>query len=136
MKIKNIHAREILDSKGHPTVEAEAVIENGTKALGQVPSGASTGSTEAVELRDGNSKRYNGKGVLKAVENIKTKVRDVLIGQDAYNQKKIDQLMIDADGTENKSKFGGNAIVAVSMAVCRAASRSQKIPLYQYFGQL
>ena len=136
MKIKNIYAREILDSKGHPTVEAEVILEDGIKAMGQVPSGASTGSTEAVELRDGDSKRYNGKGVLKAVENVKTKIRDVLVGQNAYNQKKIDQLMIDADGTENKASLGGNAIVAVSMAVCRAASLSQKIPLYKYFGQI
>ena len=136
MKIKNIHAREILDSKGHPTVEAEVTLEDGTMALGQVPSGASTGSTEAVELRDGDSKRYNGKGVLKAEANIKTKIKDVLIGQDAYDQKKIDQLMIDADGTENKGRLGGNAIVGVSMAVCRAAAKSQNIPLYQYFGEI
>lgn len=136
MKIKNIHAREILDSKGHPTVEAEVTLENGIKALGQVPSGASTGSSEAVELRDGDSKRYGGKGVLKAVENVKGPIKKLLVGQDAYDQKKIDQLMIEADGTENKSKLGGNAIVAVSMAVCRAAARSQKIPLFQYFGQL
>ena len=136
MKIKNIHAREILDSKGHPIVEAEVILEDGIKALGQVPSGASTGSSEAVELRDGDPKRYNGKGVLKAVTNIKDPIKKLLVNQDAYDQKKIDQLMIDADGTENKSKFGGNAIVAVSMAICRAASRSQKIPLYQYFGEL
>lgn len=136
MKIKNIHAREILDSKGHPTVEAEVTLEDGIKALGQVPSGASTGSSEAVELRDGDSSRYQGKGVLKAVENIKGLIKEVLVGKDAYDQKKIDQLMIEADGTENKSKLGGNAIVAVSMAVCRAAARSQKVPLYQYFGQL
>ena len=125
MKIKNIHAREILDSKGDPTVEAEVTLEDGISALGQVPSGASTGSTEAVELRDGDPKRYNGKGVLKAVENVKTKIKDILIGKDAYNQKKNDKLMIDADGTENKASLGGNAIVAVSMAVCRAASLSQ-----------
>ncbi len=136
MKIKNIYAREILDSKGHPTVEAEVTLADGTMALGQVPSGASTGSTEALELRDGDPKRYGGKGVLKAVENIKTKIKDVLVGEDAYDQKKIDQLMIKADGTEDKSKLGGNAIISVSMAVCRAAARSQKIPLYQYFGQL
>lgn len=136
MKIKDIHAREILDSKGHPTAEAEVTLENGIKALGQVPSGASTGSTEAVELRDSDSSRYQGKGVLKAVENIKGPIKKLLVGQDAYDQRHIDQLMCDADGTENKAKLGGNAIVAVSMAVCRAAARSQKIPLYQYFGQL
>ena len=136
MKIKNVHAREILDSKGHPTVEAEVTLEDKTKALGQVPSGASTGTTEAVELRDNDPKRYNGKGVLKAVENIKGPIKKLLVGKNAYNQTKIDQLMIELDGTENKAKLGGNAIVAVSMAVCRAASRSQKKPLYQYFGEL
>lgn len=136
MKIKNLYAREILDSKGHPTVEAEVVLEDGTMALGQVPSGASTGMTEAVELRDGDLARYQGKGVLKAIENVKGPIKKALLNQDAYNQQKIDQIMIEADGTENKSKFGANAVIGVSMAICRAAARSQKIPLYQYFGQL
>ncbi|MFC1710972.1 phosphopyruvate hydratase [Patescibacteria group bacterium] len=136
MKIVNLHARQILDSKGLPTVEAEVTLENGIKALGQVPAGASTGSTEAVELRDGDKSRYFGKGVLKAVENIKGPIKDALIGQDAYLQEKIDELMIKIDGTDNKENLGANSIVAVSMAVCRAAARSQKTPLYKYFGQL
>ena len=136
MKITNVFAREILDSKGIPTVEAEITLEDGIKALGGVPSGASTGKTEAVELRDGDKERYHGKGVLKAVENIKGPLKNALIGQDAYDQKMIDKIMIDLDGTENKASLGGNAIVGVSMAVCRAAARSQKIPLYEYFGRL
>ncbi len=136
MKILAVHAREILDSKGVPTVEAEVTLENGIKALGGVPSGASTGEAEALELRDGDKGRYFGKGVLKAVENIKGPIKEALVGQDAYDQKKIDQIMIDLDGTENKSKLGGNAIVGLSMAICRASARSQKIPLYQYFGEL
>ncbi|HUV46740.1 MAG TPA: phosphopyruvate hydratase [Candidatus Bathyarchaeia archaeon] len=136
MKIKNVYAREILDSKGHPTVEVEVALEDGITALGQVPSGASTGITEAVELRDGDIKRYQGKGVLKAIKNVKTIIKDLLVGKDAYDQDKIDHLMIKADGTENKAKLGGNAIIAVSMAVCRAAARSQDKPLYQYFGEL
>lgn len=136
MKIKNVHAREILDSKGHPTVEAEVTLEDGTIALGGVPSGASTGSAEALELRDKDEKRYFGKGVLKVVENIKGPIRNALIGADAYDQRKIDQIMIDLDGTENKTNLGGNAVVGVSMAICRAAARSRKIPLYEYFGEL
>ncbi|MBL7159048.1 phosphopyruvate hydratase [Candidatus Microgenomates bacterium] len=135
-KIQSIKAREILDSRGNPTIEAEVILEDGTKTLAQVPSGASTGSNEVRELRDNDSSRYLGKGVLKAVENIKGPIKEVLIGQDADDQEKIDQLMIKADGTENKSNLGGNALVGVSMAVCRAAAKSQKIPLYQYFGQL
>jgi len=136
MKITNVFAREILDSKGVPTVEAEITLEDGTKALGGVPSGASTGEAEAVELRDGDKRRYAGKGVLKAVENIKGLINKALVGQDAYDQKLIDKIMIDLDGTENKAKLGGNAIVGVSMATCRSAARSQKIPLYDYFGKL
>lgn len=136
MKIKDIHAREILDSKAEPTIEVEITLEDGIKALGQVPSGASKGRNEAIELRDEDQSRYQGKGVLKAIANIKGPIKDLLVGRDAYDQKRIDQLMIEADGTENKSKLGANALVAVSMAVCRAAARSQKIPLYQYFGQL
>lgn len=136
MKITDLTAREILDSKGIPTVEAEVHLEDGCVALGGVPSGASTGSTEALELRDNDKQRYFGKGVLKAVENIKGPIREALLGQESSGQKEIDQIMIDLDGTENKSNLGGNAIIGVSMAVCRAAARSQKIPLYQYFGQL
>lgn len=136
MKIADISGREILDSKGYPTLEAEVTLEDGAKALGQVPSGVSAGASEAVELRDNDKNRYFGKGVLKAVENIKGPIREALVGQDADDQRGVDQLMIDLDGTENKAKLGGNAIIGVSMAICRAASRSQKIPLYEYFGQL
>jgi len=136
MKIKDVSAREILDSKGQPTVEAEVVLEDGIMALGGVPSGASIGEAEAVELRDGDKSRYFGKGVLTAIKNIRGQIKETLVGQDAYDQRKIDRLMIDLDGTENKSQLGGNAIVGVSMAVCRAAARSQKIPLYEYFGRL
>jgi enolase len=136
MKITAVTAREILDSKGYPTVEAEVKLEDGIIALGGVPSGASTGAAEALELRDGDKSRYFGKGVLKAIENIEGPIRETLVGQDAYDQRKIDKLLIDLDGTENKSKLGGNATTGVSMAVCRAAARSQKIPLWQYFGHL
>ncbi len=136
MKIVDVFAREILDSKGVPTVEAEVTLEDGVKALGGVPSGASTGEAEAVELRDGDKGRFAGKGDLKAVENIKGPIKNALVGQDVYDQRVIDKIMIDLDGTENKGKLGGNAIVGVSMAACRAAARSQKIPLYEYFGKL
>ena len=136
MKIKDLTAREILDSKGVPTIEAEVTLEDGIRALGGVPSGASTGEAEALELRDKDKSRYNGKGVLKAIENIKGPLKEALLGQDAYDQRGIDKIMIDLDGTENKNKLGGNAIVGVSMAVCRASARSQKIPLYEYFGIL
>lgn len=136
MKIVDITAREILDSKDEPTIEVEVTLENGTKALGQVPSGASTGANEAVELRDNDSGRYDGKGVLAAVSNVKGPIKKLLVGQDVKDQEKIDKLMIELDGTENKAKLGANAIIGVSMAVVRAAARAQKIPLYQYFGQL
>lgn len=136
MKITDLYAREILDSKGVPTVEAEVTLENGIKALGGVPSGASTGQAEALELRDGDQNRFFGKGVLKAIENIKGSIKNALLGEDADNQQAIDKIMVDLDGTENKSNLGGNAILGVSMAVCRAAARSQKIPLYEYFGLL
>lgn len=136
MKITNVHAREILDSKGVPAVEAEVTLEDGTVAMGGVPSGASTGAAEALELRDGDKSRYFGKGVLKAVENIKGPLKEALVGLDAYDQRAVDKAMIDLDGTENKNNFGGNAIIGVSMAVCRAAARSQKLPLYEYFGKL
>lgn len=136
MNIKKIHSREILDSKGHPTIEVEVVLEDGTLALAKAPSGASTGTNEANELRDGDFKRYAGKGVLTAVKNVNNKISKALIGKNAYNQEKVDQIMIDLDGTENKAKLGGNAIVAVSMAVCLAAARSQKKEAYQYFAEL
>jgi len=136
MKISTITAHEILDSNGKPTLEVEVRLEDGTRALGQVPSGASTGKFEAVELRDGDQSRYFGKGVLGAVENVNVKLNQLLVGQDASDQTNIDRLMIEADGTDNKANLGANAMVGTSMAVCRAAARSQKIPLYQYFGQL
>ena len=136
VKIKDLKAREILDSKGEPTVEAEVLLSDQTMAIADVPSGASTGSTEAFELRDGDKSRYFGKGVLKAVNNINSEIRKALINRDASNQQKIDQIMIDLDGTEYKKRLGGNATVAVSMAVCRAYAFSQKIELYEYFGQL
>ncbi len=136
MKIKQIKGREILDSKGQPTVEAEVILENNIKALGQVPSGASTGTSEVLELRDNDPKRYKGKGVLKAVANINGELNKLLFGKEVEEQEELDRLMIAADGTENKSRLGGNAIVAVSMAICRAAARAERIPLYQYIGRL
>ena len=136
MKIKKIEAYEILDSKSHPTVSVQVELEDGTVAISEVPSGASTGAAETLELRDGDPRRYNGKGVLKAVKNVNTEIRGLLIGKDACDQREIDMMMVDLDGTENKSRLGGNAVVGTSMAVCRSAAKSQKIPLYEYFGQL
>lgn len=136
MKIVNVHARQILDSRGYPTVEAEVTLEDGVKALGQVPSGTSTGAAEATELRDNNPDKYFGKGVLTAIENVKTHLKEILVGQDAYDQPAIDRIMIEADGTDNKARFGGNAILGCSMAICRATARSQNIELYEYFGKL
>jgi len=136
MKISDIHAIEILDSKGHPTVEVKVTLKDGSEAYGAVPSGASTGATEAHELRDGDESRFFGKGVIDAVSNVNTQIKDALIGQDSYDQAGIDQIMIDLDGTENKSNLGGNAIVGVSMAVCKAAAISQQKPLYKYFGEM
>ena len=134
-KIKKIIAREVLDSRGNPTVEAEVVTEDAiTSAI--VPSGASTGTYEALELRDGDKKRYNGKGVLKAVDNINKIISKSVVGMDCGNQKEIDELMIKFDGTENKSKLGANAILAVSMAVCKAGAASKKMPLYKYIADL
>lgn len=135
MKIAKIVGRQILDSRGNPTVEADVILEDGTLGRAAVPSGASTGTHEALELRDGDSPKYLGKGVLKAVESI-TKIAHVLIGKEVENQKEIDQIMIDLDGTENKSNLGANAILAVSLAAAKAAALSQKIPLYQYTGSL
>lgn len=133
MKIKNVIGREILDSRGNPTVEVEVILENGTIGRSSVPSGASTGEREALELRDGE-KRYNGKGVMKAVNNINGPLKDVVVGMDVYNQKEIDYAMIEADGTKNKSKYGANAILGVSMACLRAASNSKNMWLYEYMG--
>ena len=133
MKITDVVAREILDSRGNPTVEVDVYLEDGSMGRAAVPSGASTGEREALELRDGGS-RYLGKGVLKAVENANGPLRDVVIGMDAYDQRKIDYAMIEADGTETKSKYGANAILAISMAVLKASAISKKIPLYKYVG--
>lgn len=132
MKIKKIFAQEILDSRGNPTLEAEVTLEDGTVRWAAVPSGASTGKYEAVELRDGDAKRYNGLGVLKAVENVNKIIAPELIGMDASQQEKIDQKMIDLDGTRNKGKLGANAILAVSVAIARAEAVVEGKPLYEY----
>ena len=132
--IVNITAREILDSRGRPTLEAEVSLANGVAAIAQVPSGASTGSFEAHELRDGEKSRYGGKGVLKAVRNVHEKIFPVLKGVSALDQVLVDQLMIDRDGTANKAELGANAILGVSMAVAKAAALSLNLPLYRYLG--
>lgn len=132
--IETVHAREILDSRGNPTVEAEVILENGTQGRAAVPSGASTGENEAVELRDGDDRRYLGKGVLKAVENVNEKISYELEGLDALDQTLIDKTLLDLDGTENKSNLGANALLAVSMATARSAAAFQEMPLYRYIG--
>ncbi len=132
--IEQIWAREILDSRGNPTVEAEVILESGETGRAAVPSGASTGENEAVELRDGDEKRYLGKGVLQAVENINEKISYELEGTDALDQTLIDEMLIELDGTENKSNLGANALLAVSMATARAAALYQEMPLYRYIG--
>ena len=132
--IIDIHAREIIDSRGNPTVEVEAVLECGAMGRAAVPSGASTGQFEAVELRDGDKKRFLGKGVLKAVDNINDLIAPELEGYDAIDQRTIDNLMIEMDGTENKAKFGANAILGVSLSVAKAAANALEIPLYKYLG--
>ena len=132
--IEEVWAREILDSRGNPTVEAEVILEDGTQGRAAVPSGASTGENEAVELRDGDERRYLGKGVLKAVENVNEKIAYELEGLDALDQTLIDETLIALDGTENKSNLGANALLAVSMATARAAAAFQEIPLYRYIG--
>jgi len=132
--IANVYAREVLDSRGNPTVEVEVFLESGARGRAIVPSGASTGAYEAVELRDGDKSRYLGKGVLKAVENVNDIIAPELIGYDALDQVGIDNKMIELDGTPNKAKLGANAILAVSMAVARAASEALDIPLYVYLG--
>ena len=132
--IKSVHAREILDSRGNPTVEVEVWLEGGAHGRAAVPSGASTGAHEALELRDGDKGRYGGKGVLQAVEHVNKEIAQALIGLDALDQSRVDQVMIDLDGTTNKSKLGANAILGVSLAVARAAADSVKLPLYRYLG--
>ena len=132
--IENVIGREILDSRGNPTVEAEVTLIDGTVATGCAPSGASTGEFEALELRDGDKSRYLGKGVTKAVENINSVIADAIVGMDAFDTYAVDKAMIDADGTKDKSKLGANAILAVSIAVARAAAKSLDIPLYRFLG--
>ncbi|MET0396473.1 MAG: phosphopyruvate hydratase [Longimicrobiaceae bacterium] len=132
--IAEIRAREILDSRGNPTVEAEVILSNGILGRAAVPSGASTGEHEAVELRDGEPGRYGGKGVLDAVENVEEEIAPALHGIDAYDQVAVDRAMIELDGTENKARLGANAILAVSLATARAAARDCRLPLYRYLG--
>src|ERR1700730_3791010 len=134
MNIADIHAREILDSRGNPTVEADVALADGTIGRAAVPSGASTGEHEAVELRDGDDKRYLGKGTRKAAGNITKKIAPAITGMEAEQQSAIDHKMMELDGTPNKSKLGANAILAVSMAAARAAAHSQITPLYRYLG--
>jgi len=132
--IVDVVAREILDSRGNPTVEADVLIESGVMGRAAVPSGASTGSREALELRDKDATRYGGKGVLRAVEHINTEISEAIMGLDAQEQSFIDKTLLDLDGTENKSRLGANALLAVSMAVAKAAAEESGLPLYRYFG--
>jgi len=134
MQIESIKAREVLDSRGNPTVEVDCLLEGGIRGRSIVPSGASTGEHEALELRDGDKKRYLGKGVLKAIHNVNSVIAPALTGQDATLQSHIDQVMISMDGTKNKSKLGANAMLGVSMAVARAAAQSHQLPLFRYIG--
>jgi len=134
--IKNIKARQILDSRGNPTVEADVTLEGGGKGRAAVPSGASTGSGEALELRDGDAGYYGGKGVLKAVWNVNGKIAEVLVGNSAENQRQLDQFMLDMDGTENKSVLGANAILAVSLAAAKAVARQKRVPFYEYVAEM
>jgi enolase len=135
-KIANIKGREVLDSRGNPTVEADVILEDGTVGSACAPSGASTGSREALELRDGDASRYLGKGVLKAVEAVNSKIRDALLGKDAADQRALDQIMLDLDGTENKANLGANAILAVSLAAAKAAAISLGKPLYAHIADI
>ena len=134
-KIKDIYAREILDSRGNPTVEVEITLESGIKEIASVPSGASTGKREAIELRDGDKNRYHGKGVQKAVSNVNNILKPLLIGKDCLNQREIDNIMLETDGTYNKSNLGANAILGVSLANMKAAARAKNVELYQYLGE-
>jgi enolase len=134
MRITKVTAHEILDSRGNPTVEAEVVLDNGTTASAIVPSGASTGEKEATELRDGDTRRYGGKGVLRAVENVNTKIAQAIVGMAASDQRSIDQRMIELDGSPTKANLGANAVLAVSLAIARAAAKAHRLPLYRYLG--
>ena len=135
-KIADIRALEVLDSRGNPTVEASVTLESGHSGSACAPSGASTGSREALELRDGDSSRYNGKGVLKAVGAVNSEIREALLGRDAAEQRDLDQCMIELDGTETKSRLGANAILAASLACARAAADARQIPLYQHIANI
>ena len=132
--IVDVVAREILDSRGNPTIEADVLLESGSMGRAAVPSGASTGSREAIELRDGDAKRYGGKGVLRAVEHVNTEISEAIVGLDASEQAFIDKTLIELDGTENKARLGANALLAVSMAVAKGAAEEAGLPLYRYFG--
>ncbi|RYH05733.1 MAG: phosphopyruvate hydratase, partial [Alphaproteobacteria bacterium] len=132
--IVDIIGREVIDSRGNPTVECDVLLESGVMGRAAVPSGASTGSREAIELRDGDSSRYFGKGVLRACENINTEISEAIMGLDANEQAFLDRTLIDLDGTENKARLGANATLAVSMAVAKAAAEEAGLPLYRYFG--
>ena len=134
IRISEIRGREILDSRGNPTVEADVTLENGSFARAAVPSGASTGTREAVELRDGDKSRYLGKGVLKAVANINGEIKSALLGKDFSDQRTLDQCMLDLDGTDNKSRLGANATLAVSLAAAKADAVAHKTPLYAHLG--
>jgi len=133
-EIEMVHGRQVIDSRGNPTVEVEVYLADGTSGRAMVPSGASTGENEAVELRDGDKSRYLGKGVLKAVENVNNNIAPEIIGLDVRDQEYIDQLMLDLDGTPNKAKLGANAILGVSMACAHAAAEASGLPLYRYLG--
>ncbi|HYC99746.1 MAG TPA: phosphopyruvate hydratase, partial [Phycisphaerales bacterium] len=133
-RIAHVHARQVLDSRGNPTVEVDVRLESGVLGRAAVPSGASTGEHEACELRDGDKSRYGGKAVTKAVDNVNTVIAPMLIGRDARQQEAIDQFMIDADGTPTKSKLGANGILGVSMATAKAAAAEAVLPLYRYLG--
>ncbi len=135
-EITDIQAREVLDSRGNPTVEAEVELGSGVVGSACAPSGASTGSREALELRDKDPLRYKGKGVLRAVENVNTRIRERLLGRDVENQQELDQIMLDLDGTENKETLGANAILAVSLAASKAAARARGLGYYEYLAEL
>src|SRR5213595_2261119 len=133
-EIIDVHAREILDSRGNPTLECEVTVSGGSTGRAAVPSGASTGEHEAIELRDGDKARYGGKGTLKAVGNVKARIAPTLLGYDAFDQLGIDRTMLKLDGTATKSKLGANAILGVSLAVAKAAAAASGVPLYKYLG--
>lgn len=135
LEIVDVYALEILDSRGNPTIEVEVVTEGGFRGVASVPSGASTGSFEAVELRDGDKSRYFGKGVQKAVENVNKKIAKKIIGMNVYEQRKIDQELVKLDDTPNKSNLGANSLLGVSLAVAKAAAESLNMELYQYLGR-